>query len=374
MTRPAVSVLLAVHNDAAHIRESLSSLLAQTLANIEVVAVDDGCTDTTPAILDFIAREDSRLRVLHRIKSGLGASLNAAAAVADGRLLARMDADDVSLPERLAHQATFLDAHQDVAVCGTFLRTFGAPPRRIVRLPTEDAAIRAELLFSCPVMHPTVMLRREVLETLGGYDPAVRYGEDYDLWVRAMGRFAFANLPRPLLRYRRHAGQMGARHSQAKQAAARMRSMGKALAHLGLTPTDEDISLHHAVSLGPCLGLAIPDDCDFLAQAEDWLTRIVAANDAAGFLPRAALASVIGRYWYFACFGAMIHDRRAFDRYRRSPLSRLGRPDPLSRAAMVLGGPGRMTRPARIAALALDAFGQSRFSRLESDGGGDART
>jgi len=358
---PLISVILAVHNGAPLIRASLISVLAQDHPDFEVVAVNDGSTDATASILDDMAEADPCLHVLHRPKSGLGASLNAGCVVARGELLARMDADDICLPGRLAKQAALLADNPEISVCGTFLRTFGAPPRRIVRLPTQDAAIRAELFFSCPIMHPTAMLRREVLETLGGYDPTIHYGEDYDLWVRAMDRFSFANLAEPLLRYRRHAGQMGLRHAQTEQTASRMRSMAKALAHLGLSPDADELVLHHAISLGPCLGLSIPADHDWTERAEDWLAKILAANAAKGFLPEPALAEVIGRYWYFACFGAMIHDSQAFARYRRSPLTRLVRPDMLSQAAMTLGGYARLCKPARIAALAIDALGHSSF-------------
>lgn len=363
---PLISVVLAVHNGALHIQESLVSVLDQIAPEFEIVAVNDGSIDATAAILDAMAEADPRLRVLHRPKSGLGASLNAGCAAARGTLLARMDADDICLPGRLAKQAGFLAENPGIAVCGTFLRTFGAPPRRTVRLPTQDAAIRAELFFSCPIMHPTVLLRREVLETLGGYDPTIQYGEDYDLWVRAMDRFSFANLAEPLLRYRRHAGQMGSRHAQTEQTASRMRSMTKALAHLGLSPDADELGLHHAISLGPCLGLAIPASQDFTERAGNWLAKILDANTARGFLPEPALAAIVGRYWYFACFGAMVHDRRAFARYRRSPLSRLASPDMLSRAAMTLGAHARLCRPARIAALAVDAFGCSRFGGWKS--------
>lgn len=361
MVKPGVSVILAVHNGASYLRESLRSILAQDHPDFEVVAVNDGSTDASADILEEMAEAYPRLRVLHRPKGGLGASLNAAAAAAHGELLARMDADDVSLPDRLTRQASHLAAYPKVAVCGTFIRTFGAPHQRTVRLPIEDELIRAELFFSCPIMHPSVMLRREVLDALGGYNPGIRYGEDYDLWTRAMNRFRFANIPEVLLRYRRHPGQMDSHYALEEQATSRRHSMATALAHIGLAPDASTLALHHALSLSPCLTLTIPAEPDFLARAEVWLSQILSANKRSGFLPWRSLAAVVGRYWYFACFGAMLHDRLAFDHYRRSPLSRLARIDALSRAAIALGGLGGLTEPARIAALALDAYGLSRF-------------
>ncbi len=208
--RPRVSVLLPCRDAAPWLDACLDSLAAQTLTDLEILAVDDGSTDGTLARLRARARRDARLRVLEVGGAGLVAALRLGAEAASGPLLARMDADDVAHPERLARQADFLGARTDVAACGTGVALF--PPSAVgpgyrryerwlngLRSPSDLAR---DLFVECPVAHPSLMIRRPVLDALGGYRDA-GWPEDYDLILRlhAAGLRA-ANLPEVLVRWR----------------------------------------------------------------------------------------------------------------------------------------------------------------------------
>src|SRR4029077_17839079 len=120
VTTPAVSVLMGVWNGAPRVREAVGSVLGQTLVDLELIVVDDGSADGTPAILDSFG--DSRLRIERRARGGLTSALNRALALARAPLLARLDADDVALPERLARQVAYLDAHPDGGLLWTTRR------------------------------------------------------------------------------------------------------------------------------------------------------------------------------------------------------------------------------------------------------------
>lgn len=220
--RPLVSVIMAARNVAPFITASVKSILSQSLTNLECIVIDDGSTDQTREILERHAARERRLRMVSREESGLPASLNAAWALARGRYLARMDADDISLPRRLEKQVGFLEAHPNIGICGTWSRTFGAFPWRLVRPFTDDSRIRCEMLFNNPLAHPTVMMRREILDRLGGYDKTVIYGEDYALWAKSLPVTKFANIPETLLLYRRHSGSY-AWHSRFPSSAGRPR-------------------------------------------------------------------------------------------------------------------------------------------------------
>ena len=194
-------MLLPVRDGARFLREALESVLAQTLADLELLVVDDGSTDETPEILALVG--DERLRVLREDRLGLVPALNRAVGEARAPLLARMDADDVSLPERLERQVAYLDARPEVALLAVGVETSGGA--RIV-LPDDDAALRRRLLLRNPFAHGAVAVRAEAVARAGGYRADYGANEDYDLWRRIARDWKLGAVPEILYRYREHAG------------------------------------------------------------------------------------------------------------------------------------------------------------------------
>lgn len=179
--------------------EAVESVLGQTFTNFEFIVVDDGSTDGTGTILDRC--RDPRLTVVHQPRMGLTASLNRALRLATAPLVARMDADDVALPERFERQLAFLDARPDVGLLGTGCHEI-SPAGEILRTispPEEDGAIRRVLIRENPFIHASVMIRRQALEKAGPYDERFPVAQDYDLWFRLSRVARMANLPEPLM-------------------------------------------------------------------------------------------------------------------------------------------------------------------------------
>jgi glycosyltransferase involved in cell wall biosynthesis len=205
MQNPQVSVLLPCFNAARHLAPCLASLARQTLADLEVVAVDDGSRDDTAARLAQTG--DPRVRVHRQPHAGIASALATAARLARAPLLARMDADDIAHPERLARQAEFLLRHPEVDVVGSRVAMLprGSLPRYeswVNGLLTHEQ-ILADLFVESPLPHPSVMMRRESFERAGGYRASSAWPEDYDLWMRlALGGARFAKLPEVLLFWR----------------------------------------------------------------------------------------------------------------------------------------------------------------------------
>jgi glycosyltransferase involved in cell wall biosynthesis len=201
---PRISVLLPVRDGAAFLREALDSVLAQTLRDFELIVVDDGSEDATPAILASV--RDARLRVIRQEPAGLVAALRRALAEARGDVLARMDADDVSLPERLGRQLHALEADERVAVVGCAIETIdeGGGVTGSWSLPADDAALRRRLLLRNPFTHGAVLLRRSAVEAAGGYQEGYGANEDYDLWRRIARDWRLGAVPEVLYRYRVH--------------------------------------------------------------------------------------------------------------------------------------------------------------------------
>jgi hypothetical protein len=209
---PRVSVVISVHNGERYLRQSIDSVIAQTFGNFELLIVDDGSTDGTPAIL--AAYDDPRIVLMSNGENkGLAASLNMAFEACRGEFIARLDADDAALPERLERQVAYLDAHPETGIVGSACLLMDGDGREagLVLSPPTDLEIRWRSLAGNPFQHPAVMVRREVLDRYGlRYDPAYRTAQDYELWIRLLGHTQGANLEQPLVRRRVHGATLSA--------------------------------------------------------------------------------------------------------------------------------------------------------------------
>ena len=208
-TAPLVSVLVAVANGERYVRQAVESVLRQRVTDLELLVVDDGSTDGTPEILEAV--EDERLRVLrHDERRGLAGSLNTGLDEARGRYLARMDADDVALPEWLTRSLDLLRRSASLGFVGSGVLDIdeGGCPERLHVHEGGRAALRWRALFSAPVFHDTVVLERDLLERNGlRYDTAFGESEDYDLWTRLLEVTEGDAVEAPLVLHRLHAAQ-----------------------------------------------------------------------------------------------------------------------------------------------------------------------
>lgn len=206
MTNPAVSVIMPVRNGDRWLAEACRSVLDQTLADLELIVVDDGSEDGTSEILKALSHSDRRVRVQRQRSRGLVAALNLGIAMAEAPLIARLDADDIARPERLSRQVGFLAANPGTVLLGTWADRIDADGHRIGRLRPETDSIRlaAMLLTRNPFVHSTVLIRAQALSDAGGYRSACEAAEDYDLWLRLSERGDVAILPDALVYYRRH--------------------------------------------------------------------------------------------------------------------------------------------------------------------------
>lgn len=211
---PRVSVVLPVRNGMAHLPLAVESILGQTFRDFEFIIVDDASTDDTAAYLDGLL--DARVRVIRNEQSvGVARSLNKAIATARGEYIARQDADDVSLPERLEAQASYLDCHPQIAVLGSPATIINGDGDAIGawHVPFADIDIQWRLLFDNCIIHPSVMIRGSVLRACGGYPEEAEFSlaEDYELWFRIGRGHGFANLQQRLINFRIHRGSVSNR-------------------------------------------------------------------------------------------------------------------------------------------------------------------
>jgi glycosyltransferase involved in cell wall biosynthesis len=247
---PRVSGVMAVYNAERYLEQAVRSILDQTYGDFELIIIDDGSTDGSPAMLKSFADGDRRLNVYRQPNSGLITSLNKACGLARGTYVARMDADDISLPRRFEKQVQHLDARKEIGVLGTWIQDIGADgqPGPIWPLPTSPATIPWFLMFGNCLAHPSVMMRRELIQSLAYRTEAIHV-EDYDLWIRASSMTGVANIPEVLLKYRILNQSVSSRHLavQETQAAALQRGLRQQL--LGTTEAVEPVTAEMLLKL-----------------------------------------------------------------------------------------------------------------------------
>ena len=235
---PAISVLLPVHNGGPYLWAAVGSVLAQTRADFELVAIDDGSTDASADVLRAAAKTDPRVVFVTRPNRGLVHTLNEAIGIARGPYLARMDADDLSHPDRFAKQAAYLDAHPNCVLVGSRVRVVdpdGLPIRHMANEPDHDRIDHAHLTCGWPVVHPAVMMRADAVRQIGGYREQYNTLEDLDLFLRLAEVGRLANLPDVLLDYRQHFASVT--HSrEAKQQELRQAILDETHARRGRPP------------------------------------------------------------------------------------------------------------------------------------------
>jgi glycosyltransferase involved in cell wall biosynthesis len=224
-TSPRVSVLMPVFNGEDTIEDAIGSVLRQGLGDLELVVVDDGSTDRTATILDRW-RTDDRVTVLTNARNeGLVVALNRGLAACRGELVARLDADDLAAPTRLQRQVAAFDGDPGVALCATAYDRVSSSGelRKHSTPPSTHAELAAALVAGNRLHHSSVMFRRAVVRSVGGYDPDWFPVEDYDLWLRVLERGRYVGLPTVESFYVQRAAGISATlsASQAQRAVAR---------------------------------------------------------------------------------------------------------------------------------------------------------
>lgn len=274
---PSISVLMPVRNGEAFLREAIDSVLEEPLPDLELVFVDDGSTDSTPAILAEYAARDPRVRVQREDGDNLAGVLNRGFQLCRAPLFARLDADDACVRGRLSAQVEFMTAHPEVVLLGGQAVLIDEEGKEFAtaRYPLEDRELRATLEKGNPFVHSAVAMSRRAFEAVGGYRENLDNAEDLDLWLRLSEQGKLANLPQPVVKYRIHARQVSL-HKQESQAvrtvaarvSARARAEGRPDPVEGAARIDEDFLLAEGVDPSE-VTRAVVDSATWLARTTD---------------------------------------------------------------------------------------------------------
>lgn len=242
MIRPRlmISVIMPVYNCERYVEDAVGSILCQSYRDFEFLIIDDASTDNTVSIITKF--NDSRIQLINKPKNtGYTNSLNYALSIAKGKYIARMDGDDVSLPERFAKQIYFLESHPKVVVCGTNYSFLGSN-KQIIQPKTHEA-IKIVLLEETCFGHPTVMMRKSVLDKYNlQYEIEKEPAEDYALWVTLLNYGKLHNLQEVLLNYRVYEGQVSQKRRDV-QLQSKLSTRLKLLQYLGLKFSENDFKM-----------------------------------------------------------------------------------------------------------------------------------
>lgn len=268
---PKISVIMPAYNAEKYIREAIDSILAQTYTDFEFIIIDDASTDATASIVESYT--DERIRFFRNDNNmGVANTLNRGLDLAVGEYIARMDSDDISLPERFAKQVEFMDTHPDVAVCGSGIEIFGAMSGRRTFSESSEQ-LKVDLLFSSCFAHPSVIMRASVVGPNAlHYDSAFSKMEDYDLWCRIAEEHKLASIPDILLKYRIHPAQV-TKHPTVDNLIQNRALRLRILARLGIYKNTHDIGCY----LNFCVGKR-PAESSFILGLYKFFVTIKETN------------------------------------------------------------------------------------------------
>ncbi len=311
---PRVTILMSVYNCEEYLNESIQSILDQTFTDYEFLIIDDGSTDSSPEI---IARHnDIRIRNIKNDENiGLTKSLNIGLTLAKGEYIVRMDADDISLPQRLKTQVDFMDKNPHIGACGSWISIIGQNNGHIWEYPINNDEIVSKHLFECSIAHPSVIIRKGLVsKNLLQYNPKFIRSQDYEFWVRISTISSLANIGTVLLKHRIHPSAVGQQYSQNQKICADEVRYRQLRDFLGLSPSDYELMLHNSISNGEYLSDKIN-----LIDVNKWFLKIWNANLKTNFFNESTLFSELGRRWYGVCKSATIQGFDTWIQYRKSP-------------------------------------------------------
>jgi len=320
---PKVTVLLPAYNGDKFLRESISSVLNQSFRDFELLVVDDCSSDMSTDVVRSIS--DPRIRlIVNSVRKTLPGALNVGLNAAMGTYVARMDQDDICVPDRLEKQVRFMEAHPEIDIVGGWVKAIGDHPSAgtIFRYPTETADVKATLLFDNPFAHPTVMFRKASLDRLGlRYDESCYGAEDYELWSRALEVLSGANIPSILLHYRLHAKSITMSLNSDMDARA-IEILQKLFPGIGLTPSYDEMKFHRLICTNR---LSLEWNRDSLEKVERWLAGLVSANARSGRYDQDAFRLVVNRVWFSVAYRSTGLGWCTVRKYFASPLSYVGK-------------------------------------------------
>lgn len=286
-----VTVLMPVYNGEKHLAEAISSILGQTYRDFEFLIINDGSTDKSDEII--LSYTDSRIRYIkNETNLKLIATLNKGIDLASGKYIARMDADDIALPHRLERQVLFLEKNPNVIVAGSWYKCIG-DLETTTQYPVSHEEIKMEMLYHCPICHPSVMWRVNTYAEVH-FCAEFLHAEDYDLWSRLIVLGEFTNIPEVLLCYRIHQ-QSVSRSNQETQNKNSIRVRLNQFEKMGIKLTSTECNLYTEFCYA---NWSFFNNKDLVKALGHIINAILIANNKSSYITPSIFEKYILRKWY----------------------------------------------------------------------------
>lgn len=280
MRKGLISVVMGVHNEHEdYLRAAFNSIFSQTYKDIELIIIDDASDDACKSIIDELCEGKTNVKVIHNETNiGLTKSLNVGLDAANGEFIARMDADDISLPDRFEKQIDFLGNNQDIDIVGTGVVSFGK--ETIFMSPINgynNNEAQCDLFFSSSLCHPSVMIRKKFLDKNNlRYDETVKKGQDYDMWERCSVYGKLAVIKDVLLYYRTHSKQITTTNKSDQNHSAEI-IRKRRLERIGISPSEKEYKCHELLVSGV-------DKTISSHEVYQWINKILVHNEKYDFV------------------------------------------------------------------------------------------
>lgn len=291
---PFISVVMSVYNGEKYLRDAIDSVLNQTFRDFEFIIINDGSTDQSLSIIKTF--DDKRIVLINNEgNKGLIFSLNKGIEQAKGKYIARMDADDICLPERFSQQFNFLELHPEIGVCSSNYIQFNNSFQKTYSSFTDHDEIFAFLLFNSSIIHPSLLIRKNILINNHLFDDKYKHTEDYELWSRLIFECKFSSVPETLLKYRIHSNQVtNVYHSTQIEMANVIRR--KLLIRCGFVFSEEEFRVHCLI--GSSQLFKSKADLELLLS---WFHHMIAQNNTLQVINSDCLIKALNKQWYDAC-------------------------------------------------------------------------
>jgi len=314
MSAPSITVLMPVYNGEKYLREAINSMLSQTFTDFEFLIINDGSNDKTEEII--LSYSDTRIRyVNNEVNVKLIATLNKGIALANGKYIARMDADDISLPARLQTQFDFMELHKDTALCGSWYQLFGGE-NNVVKYICSHNEIRMKMLYQSHFCHPTVIFRKSMIDTFAEkFDPLFIHAEDYDFFVRIAEKFSVANVSEVLLTYRVHEQSVSLQNKKTQNNNSNLIKK-RSFKNIGIDVTENELELYRSIEQHEYL----PTN-EYLKTAQTLLEKLVTANDETEYFEKQFFRTYISELWFNITNNTTSAGVNSFQKYKASFLS-----------------------------------------------------
>jgi glycosyltransferase involved in cell wall biosynthesis len=313
---PLVSVVMAVYNGQTYLNEAIESILNQTFIDFEFIIINDGSSDNSLAIINSYT--DKRVICIDNFDNmGLIYSLNKGIEIANGKYIARMDADDISCVNRLMEQVDFLENNESVGVLGCNYIQFNENSETEYLAIQNQEEIMSNMIFNASVIHPSLLIRKSVLvDQLIIFNPSYKHAEDYELWSRLIFLTQFSSVPKTLFKYRVHNKQVTSVHNIEQQNSANL-VRESILTKVGFVFSKSELNIHCKLGISQFL-----IDFNDLIDAEKWLKSLLCQNNNIKKIDLSVFKKVISKQWIDTCGNTNL-GLKAFLFYFKSDLSKL---------------------------------------------------